>query len=614
MRRFVARTLALVVVGLFSLAVAAGCERDVPPQLLSVTELTPREAEAGDHLELDGQGFPQGKRAFVTFRGTLHRPGEEPLSSAAIRAEGTASSAEAVDVLYDDALESRFCGDVDHAVHTTFTGDVEVAFAAAAVGAPPVAATLHGVTLDLRPPAGDVASEQARVHEGERALAFIGVVPGEAAAAGGVVVSRVDAGSRAERAGIVADDVLAAIDGLRVASVSDLVPPPRRTSVILTVRRNGGASAEQDREVSFDGFHREAPVDLLGAAVIVALALGAVLLFFGVGSKTLGRLEHVLFSGLAAGARRRQVRVLPRAGGARRRTLALVVAAGALVVVPLAPSMTRADLDVAVVLAVVATALVTAAPFLGALRRRGVGVAAFALFRSATAQLLAATSVGAVVLASGSMRLQELVRSQGGAPWQWQLVRSPVAPVLACALLASAVVPFEDAPARRLPEAAGGEEPSAASASAAGSFALGLAKWAQASVVGAATAALFLGAWQVPGLPQGATTDSLVWAALGSALFLAKTGVAILVVLVARAAAPRLGARALFGLAWGRVLPIVAAAAALHVAWSRWHLDPSVRHLASSATVALLVLLGAWAVARVRTARHAPAAQLNPFL
>src|SRR5438105_15244775 len=114
------------------------CEREGTPQLIRVTELLPREAEIGDSLQIHGDGFPQGRPAHVRFRGTLVRPGEAPVQTE-IEATGTATLPTEVTVAFDEDLESRFCGVGKRAAHTTFSGEVEVAFSPALEGAPPVA-------------------------------------------------------------------------------------------------------------------------------------------------------------------------------------------------------------------------------------------------------------------------------------------------------------------------------------------------------------------------------------------------------------------------------------------------------------------------------------------
>src|SRR5262249_36125616 len=130
-------------------AFAAGCIRDGSPQLIQLLEVAPREAEVGERLAVMGAGFPQGKPARLAFRGTLYRPGERPIDDAEIPAQGTVLTAQHIELVFTDALQAAFCGVGDRAAHTTFEGELEVAFAAAAPGAPPIAATLYKVVLDV---------------------------------------------------------------------------------------------------------------------------------------------------------------------------------------------------------------------------------------------------------------------------------------------------------------------------------------------------------------------------------------------------------------------------------------------------------------------------------
>ena len=98
-----------------------------------------------------GAGFPQGRAAHVTFRGTLLRPGRRPCMARASRAEGVVTSSDHIEIVVSEPLEDRFCGHGDHALHTTMNGDVEVAFASSAPGAPPLVGVMHGMTLDVSP-------------------------------------------------------------------------------------------------------------------------------------------------------------------------------------------------------------------------------------------------------------------------------------------------------------------------------------------------------------------------------------------------------------------------------------------------------------------------------
>src|SRR5438552_2409763 len=94
----------------------------------------------------------------------------------AIDAEGVVATNERVEIAFRDALEEAFCGHGDRAAHATFVGDVEVAFASKAPGAPPLAGMLRGVILDVRPVSVGAAVLDARAIEGGRVLAFLGLV------------------------------------------------------------------------------------------------------------------------------------------------------------------------------------------------------------------------------------------------------------------------------------------------------------------------------------------------------------------------------------------------------------------------------------------------------
>ena len=75
------------------------CQRETLPPLIQVLEFAPREAEVGDKLELRGAGFPQGKSAQIAFHGTLHRPGEKPVSGVEIEATGLVTAAQSIDFI-----------------------------------------------------------------------------------------------------------------------------------------------------------------------------------------------------------------------------------------------------------------------------------------------------------------------------------------------------------------------------------------------------------------------------------------------------------------------------------------------------------------------------------
>src|SRR5688572_15653323 len=99
----------------FVLAVAVacllGCQRDmVAPPLVDISDVTPRELELGDRLEMRGAGFPQGRPAHVTFEGSVHRAGEKPMRGIAIEGNGVVTSPDRLEIAIDERLLERFCG------------------------------------------------------------------------------------------------------------------------------------------------------------------------------------------------------------------------------------------------------------------------------------------------------------------------------------------------------------------------------------------------------------------------------------------------------------------------------------------------------------------------
>ena len=179
--RFLTLLLALVLL-------LTGCvSTEAPPQLLNVLDFAPREAEVGDRLEVIGAGFPEGKSARVLFKGTLYRPGHKAIKGVEIDVESASSSADKIEMMFTEGLQTSFCGSGDEAMHTTFKGDVIVSFPASTPGALPITGSARDVQIDFRSPSSRRAVVQARQDEGDRALKFMGLtVSDESPASGGL--------------------------------------------------------------------------------------------------------------------------------------------------------------------------------------------------------------------------------------------------------------------------------------------------------------------------------------------------------------------------------------------------------------------------------------------
>jgi NADH-quinone oxidoreductase subunit H len=415
--------LAVALIALFSWGLM-GCSRDPLPELITLSDALPREVEVGDRLEIVGASLPEGRVARVTFRGNLNRPGEATIHDAEIVAEGNVTASDRVEIPYTDELQAEFCGAGNEAIHTTFDGAVEVAFAATFVGAPPVAATLAHASIDFRPP---LRASSAAAVEAERLFAFAGIhrLDGDAQSSS-VSIAAVDSGSRAEAAGLLDGDEIIAFNDVRVLSISDIAAIEGAPVARVRVRRAGGI--ETTALLSLAGF-RQAPLVDRFVWVLVLMLTGGIFL---VRTSPVSRL-------LFGFARRVELRSgslarAPIAGWSEKygiwwSTLALSVV---MISVSCGAEALGSRADVPAVLGAVAVAST-----LIALLARGLRDA----FRVATFQLVASLAVAGVVVLSGSVRVDEIASTQGALPWSWIAFHGPAGlaafVIFALALVAS---------------------------------------------------------------------------------------------------------------------------------------------------------------------------------
>ncbi len=561
------------------------CERAAPPALIVATELAPAEAELGDRLEVIGSGFPKGKAARLTFRGTLHRPGESP-ETAEIEAQASAVSAQRVEVLFGDALQASFCGRAERAQHTTFRGEVEVAFPALVAGAPPVAAVVPSVTLDLAPASPARAVLEARRAEADAAMRFLGLAFDGAPLAAGLSIRAVAPGSRADAAGLVAGDVLTSFDGVRVRSLEDLRPSGARARAVLGVRREGAPDASF--EVPIDGYRLAAPRDLVLGGLLLLVAAGAVVFFFAPGAGVLAWMERRLALRLLR--REALVRLFAGATSARAPLAAALAASLLFAVMPFGRYVVLADVDIALLFLVSLTSLATIGWLTGGFR---------AAAQSVSFEVPAALAIASVVLLTGSTRLHEIVRAQGGAPWSWHAFKSPVTFALFAIHVSSALAQTSRVPGA-LAEAE--SEPAPSPKSALAQRAARLAEWANVLVTSGTSAALFLGGWRLPGVTLGEENGRLGLELLGSAVFLFKAGALALLVAVVRRALPVVTLAQAMRVCWRWLVPAAALGLAATFGWIAWSPSPMVERVLAMGTCALVGLALLRLVHRVRFA------------
>ncbi len=605
---------------------------DVASPSVRVLEVVPADLEVGEHLAILGTGFPAGKGARVTFRGTLHRPGERPVSGVDIGLPAASVGPERLELIVDDAFEARLCGAGDRATHTTFEGDVEVAFGAVVAGAGPPSGVLAHVTLDARPNAGAPEREA----DGARALAWMGVRA--TVMPSGLLLDAVDPRSRGESAGLSAGDVVTTFDGVRVASVGDLVPAPGERTATIGFRR-GGAPVVEDSALPFspgeerttalsvDGFRRTAPGDLVAAVAIVAAALLLVWLFAAspppgadaLFQRAVWRARERLYAGRVGKGAHPALRDLGRMMSALAREafparglagVADAFACALLAALPFGQYVVAARLDVGLLLAMAVTALAVAA----FASHRSPWRASLAALRIGWQHVPAAVAVTSVIVATGSLRVQEIARAQGGWPWEWLAFRSPVALaalglLLGCLLVSPSTAPVRSGLAARVED----DPPLAVRASSPG-WLEGARAFHHVLVAGLASL-LFLGGWVLPGADPARQASEVPLEVLGTLWLLAKTRLAMMTFASLRWVLPTLGgstARAMRRSVAGAAIAVLVGTAA----WCRWAPGPSEQRIAS---VSLVIAVGAACVAwaqRLRSALSGTASDghLSPFL
>jgi NADH-quinone oxidoreductase subunit H len=634
-------SLASAVLVAFLTIFGVGCSREIAPELIQVLDVAPRHVEVGDRVEIVGSGFPQGRTAKVTFRGVLHRPGESG-ETAEIRTEGSVTSAEQLELPFTEGLEALFCGKGEHAAHTTFEGDVEVAFEAAEPGAPPVVGTLRKVVLDVRPPTARRAVLERRNEEGARVLAHVGLrVAADAPPAGGLVVEGVEAGSLAERAGLLAGDLLVRWNGVRIHGRADVVPPAGVTSLNVQFRR-GESPREETRVLELEGYRHSNAADLLGAGVLVAIAAAILLLFMAPTAGIITWVERRV-------AARMQSRIGPNRAGPQGffvwiadgiksllkedivpkssdrmlfRLAPYLVFLGVsvtFVVMPFGQTLIAADLDVGILFVLAVTSLVTIGLLTGGWASNnkysllgGVRSAA----QIVSYEVPAALAIACIVLMTGSLRMQDIVRAQGGMPWDWFLFRNPVTFGLFFLYFTTALAEGNRAPFD-LPEAES-ELVAGYSTEYSGMRYLFFffAEWANVFVMSGLAAALFLGGWQLPGVAAGTQEAHVGLQLLGALVFLLKSWTLIFVVIWVRWTLPRVRIDQMMALCWKFFVPLAFAAFLLTAGWVLWSPGRPVQLLVSGAMVAIFCLGLLHFAQRVRYNLRATGARvhLNPFL
>lgn len=609
---------------LFALAMAlpVGCQSwESTPALLNVADLAPREVDVGDRVEVLGTGFPEGRSGKLTLRGDLHRPGLEPIKGVAIVLPVTATSQTRVGFVLTDEIQARLCGRDDEGHHTTFRGDVEVAFAPRASGAPPITGTVRAVTLDVAGPTVSPAVATARETEARRQIEQLGLVLATEQARSGLEVKTVRPYSRAARAGVQPGDVIFELDGVRVGTLTDLTVAGTMRFAELGVRR--GQLKESVRLViDVQGLRQVAPRDLAwGAALVgfvVLLLLGAALPLARVVAwlelRLVERLRQRRSEGAAPALFRRLRHGIAEESGdgtALSRLvpyLAFVAASAASTLLVYGRALVAPDLDLPLIVLGILTLLSAGALVAGGWRggrrwvlRAGLGSALSNVLVRAPAVL----GLVAVVVAVGSLRATEIVTRQGAAPWEWNAFRNPALGACLALLLITAL---PSAAVRRSPLPHADLEGDRRQAGL-----MWALEWVYLLVIGQLAAVAFLGGWQL-----GAASHEAWGPAAGAVLLQLKAWSVVVVALALRWVLPRLSLADVVGVWWRFVLPTAVCALGASVAWvrgRRFDLLETAEPLIGIVLFAACVVLAALTLWRVwKLSRLPRAAHVNPWL
>ncbi len=163
-----------------------------------------------------------------------------------------------------------------------------------------------------------------------------------------------------------------------------------------------------------------------------------------------------------------------------------------------------------------------------------------------------ALSILTVVLLTGSLSMQDIVKAQGFWPWQWHISNNPFMIVMFFIFFISALAEGSRTPFD-LPEAES-ELVSGYNTEYSGiRFAMFfLAEWGNLFVIGAMTTVLFLGGWQAPVALQGSIWNTPVQ----FIIFMTKMSAVVFIVIQLRWTLPRVRVDQLMIICWHYFVPL----------------------------------------------------------
>jgi NADH:ubiquinone oxidoreductase subunit H len=514
--------------------VCLGCDSQrSTPELLDLSDVSPRLVKSGDQMVVLGRDLPVGQvaDARVLFVGSTSQPGKPASSKRSIEVTGARLTREGVEFHVDDALLARFCGDGEEAEHATFSGRIEVWLPS--TGRLPVYGSLKGdVVIDFVPRRASQRVLQLREAAVRDTEELVGTTFSPIADGGGFAISQLAPESPLAQAGAKEGDLVLALDALTVLSRDDLRLRGDGKPAAIEVLRADEAlllSLPTDGFRSMTSTSTNLGLVLLGALFVAFALLAGPLAFwlrwlaFRVREALLSRRET---SAVAS--------ILRTAGGfgsvGQARSVGpiflLCVLAFFFATFPFIELRLGLPLDIPTLYLLSVTARLTTALLTGGWGT-GVGIVRrriTALAWTLLSELPATLALAAALWTAGSFHVKDLVQFQcaaglgftdsGSQPWMWLAFRNPLLAALFGFVFVIALVERED----------GEMQP---------------ADWVHLLLSSGLGAIVFFGGYGLPGTGTLELTTKPWLQLLGSAVFLFKSVAIALVVLVLRSALPR---------------------------------------------------------------------------
>ena len=233
--------------------------------------------------------------------------------------------------------------------------------------------------------------------------------------------------------------------------------------------------------------------------------------------------------------------------------------ASTFVVLPFSATIVGSDLNVGLVYLIAITALVVAGILMAGWSSNSKwtllgGIRSAAQMISYEIPLALALLV--VVVPAGTLSLQEMIRQQGGAPWNWFVFQSPFTFIAFFVYFTSALAEGNRTPFD-LPEAES-ELVAGYNTEYSGMRFLFFffAEWMNLYVVGAIATAVFFGGWRIPCIPWDRQAGNILLEFVGFVLFLVKSLTLVNVIIWLRWTLPRLRIDQLMKMCWKYFVPI----------------------------------------------------------